>query len=655
MTTRDPPALPRGRRPSRRNPKSPPHLIPSSLPTLPLAGLSTGSGATSRAFYRAVAELGVEAAEALQYAHEHGIVHRDVKPGNLIVDHRGKLWVTDFGLAQMESAARQTTPGDLLGTLRYMSPEQALAKRVAIDYRTDIYSLGATLYELATLEPVFAASDKQELLRQLAFEEPRPLRNVRRNVPGEIETIVLKALEKNPADRYPSAQDLADDLRRYLAEEPINARRPGIRLRSLKWARRHRAAVAAMAAVVVLSVLAGPAVAVRESSLRALAETREAETAAVLDFVENKVFAAARPEGEEGGLGHDVSLRQAVEAAVPFIEQGFTGQPLIEARLRTTLGISFLDLGEADKAEEQFQKARTLRGQHLGADHPDTLASMNSLALSYNRLGRYAEALKLHEESLALRKIKFGSDHPDTLASMVNLALSYSHIGREADAIKLYEEALRVMKAKMPDHAFTFNCMSGLAESYEALGRHHEALKLGEEALALRKAKLGADHPDTLRSMWGVATSLAALDRTAEAIPIVDECLRLAAGNVVNPSLIQGLIGIRLRHFAKCNDAAGCRATAEMWEELKHADAGSLYDAACYRAVTAAVLRARDPSEAAAKEATAEADQAMEWLKQTVAAGFNNAAHMKQDTDLDALRTREDFRQLIAKLEGKPE
>ena len=133
--------------------------------------------------------------------------------------------------------------GDLVGTLRYMSPEQALAKRVLIDHRTDVYSLGATLYELLTLRPAFAGSDRQELLRQIAFEEPMPPRRLERGVPAELETIVLKAMEKNPADRYGTAQELADDLERFLEDEPIRARRPSLAQRWRKWARRHRPVV----------------------------------------------------------------------------------------------------------------------------------------------------------------------------------------------------------------------------------------------------------------------------------------------------------------------------------------------------------------------------------------------------------------------------
>src|SRR5262249_54068398 len=154
-----------------------------------------------------------------------------------------KLWVTDFGLAQVQSDARLTLTGDLVGTLRYMSPEQALAQRVVVDQRTDVYSLGATLYELLTLQPAFAGQDRQELLRQIAFEEPARPRQWNRAIPAELETIVLKALEKNPQDRYAAAQDLADDLRRWLDDRPIQARRPSWRHKVAKWTRRHQAVV----------------------------------------------------------------------------------------------------------------------------------------------------------------------------------------------------------------------------------------------------------------------------------------------------------------------------------------------------------------------------------------------------------------------------
>src|SRR5262249_39717389 len=153
---------------------------------------------------------------------------------------RGRLWVTDFGLAHCQTQPGLTMTGDLLGTLRYMSPEQALAKRVPVDHRTDVYSLGVTLYELLTLEPAFPGRDRQGVLRQVAFEGPRRPRQRRRAVPAELETIVLKAMEKTPADRYGTAREMAEDLGRFLNDEPIRAKRPTLVHRTRKWARRHR-------------------------------------------------------------------------------------------------------------------------------------------------------------------------------------------------------------------------------------------------------------------------------------------------------------------------------------------------------------------------------------------------------------------------------
>src|SRR5205085_1929162 len=145
------------------------------------------------AYFRSVARLGVQAAEALEHAHQVGVLHRDVKPGNLLVDGRGNLWVTDFGLARLGTDAGLTLSGDVLGTLAYMSPEQALGRRGLVDQRTDVYSLGVTLYELLTLEQPFRGHDRQEVLEQIAFREPRPPSRVNRAVPRELETVVLKA------------------------------------------------------------------------------------------------------------------------------------------------------------------------------------------------------------------------------------------------------------------------------------------------------------------------------------------------------------------------------------------------------------------------------------------------------------------------------
>jgi len=216
----------------------------AATPTKLSLTMSTQRSTRPRDFFRTAAHQIVQAAQALQHAHEFGIVHRDIKPANLLVDVHGRLWITDFGLAQFHADARVTRTGDIVGTLRYMSPEQAAGKRFQVDQRTDVYSLGATLYELTTLEPVCSGNTYQELLQQIARDEPRAPRSIDKYLPIELETIILKALSKRPADRYSSAQDFAADLQRFLDDKPILAKRPTLLDRARKWSRRHPSAVA---------------------------------------------------------------------------------------------------------------------------------------------------------------------------------------------------------------------------------------------------------------------------------------------------------------------------------------------------------------------------------------------------------------------------
>jgi WD40 repeat protein/serine/threonine protein kinase len=226
----------------------------SHLTTLALAGgATTRPGTDSAEYFRHVARIGVQAATALDYAHEMGVLHRDIKPSNLLLDQAGNVWITDFGLARFQNDPGLTATGDVLGTIRYMSPEQAMGKRAVIDHRADIYSLGATVYELLTLNAVFVGQDRQELLRQIASDEPVMPRRLVRTIPEELETIVLKALAKSPDARYATAGQLAEDLRRFLDHKPIHARRPSLAERAMKWTRRNRAFTITAAMLLVLA------------------------------------------------------------------------------------------------------------------------------------------------------------------------------------------------------------------------------------------------------------------------------------------------------------------------------------------------------------------------------------------------------------------
>ena len=217
--------------------------------------ISTNHSRFDRRFFHSVAKLGAQAADALDHAHQHGIVHRDIKPGNLMIDKHAKLWVTDFGLARIESEAGMTMTGDLIGTLRYMAPEQALAKRIVVDHRADIYSLGASLYELLAFRAPFDGRNREELLEQIAFTDPKPLRHVNPSVPHDLQTIVHKAISKNPDDRYDTAQELADDLRAFIEDEPIKARPLSLAQRTTRWAVKRKSLVASVAAVLILAVI----------------------------------------------------------------------------------------------------------------------------------------------------------------------------------------------------------------------------------------------------------------------------------------------------------------------------------------------------------------------------------------------------------------
>jgi WD40 repeat protein len=218
----------------------------------------------------------VQAAEALEHAHQQGVVHRDIKPANILLDTRGNLWITDFGLAQFQHEVGMTASGDLLGTLRYMSPEHARGGRRVADHRVDIYSLGVTLYELLTLEHAFPGEDREELIRQITTDEPRPVRRLDPAVPADLETIVGKAMAKEPNERYLTAQELTDDLKRFLEDRPIRARRPSLWQQGMKWSRRNRPYVWSLGLFLVLAVLASvvgsTAFAVTELNLAAKAK-----------------------------------------------------------------------------------------------------------------------------------------------------------------------------------------------------------------------------------------------------------------------------------------------------------------------------------------------------------------------------------------------
>jgi len=300
----------------------------------------------TRESFRTAARIAVQVADALDYAHEAGVVHRDIKPANLLLDAKGSVWVTDFGLAQVTADAGLTQTGDLVGTLRYMSPEQAAGRRVPIDHRTDVYSLGATLYELLTLQPIFSAQDRPALLQQIFNDDPKPLHQWNRAIPHELETIVMKATAKSPTDRYATAADMASDLRRFLEERPILARRPTVVDRVRKWMRRHPAFVRAALVLLIFGTV-GLAVS------RSLIAHEQSETKAAL-VRENERAIEAENQFQ--------MARRVADEMIRLAEEDLSDNPFQDGLRKQLL----------ETALEYYQNSIELRGDH--ANHQEELS-----------------------------------------------------------------------------------------------------------------------------------------------------------------------------------------------------------------------------------------------------------------------------------------
>jgi tetratricopeptide (TPR) repeat protein len=492
----------------------------------PQAAVSTERSTKSPAYFRSIAEIGVQVARALDHAHEQGVIHRDVKPSNVILDAQGKPWITDFGLARIDSDATLTISGDLLGTVRYMSPEQALAKRIVVDHRTDVYSLGVTLYELLTLQPAFTGEDREQLLRQIAFEEPQAPRRLNKSVPAELETIVLKAMAKNPAERYDTAQELADDLERFLEDKPIRAKRPSLWQLAAKWSRRHRpvvvatvvsttlvlafaVALLAMSNVVIreqrdeketaLSALAG-ALKDRDDALeeaninlqaaetqRQRAESNYRLAMDALDTVYFEAIGQDRMLGETIGTARSLSGREKrlLRMGLDFYRQIADQNPespaagFEVATALVRLGLLHADLEENEQAERAFREA-IVRCSKLIELKPNDPELWRERGHAYVGLGQWDKAIADYTKAIEL--------NPDNPRAWLVRALYYfRHMRKHSLAIKDCDEAIRLD----PNLATAYEHR---AWSYAQGGDYHQTIADANEAIRLSPDSASAYH-----------------------------------------------------------------------------------------------------------------------------------------------------------------
>jgi serine/threonine protein kinase len=498
----------------------------------------------------------VAACNTVAYAHSRGVLHRDLKPENILLGPYGETLVIDWGLAKQtrtaegaESAEEEkragicplsfsapsapsavssphTLPGQIVGTPGYMAPEQAAGELERMGPASDVYGLGATLYALLTGRPPVVGRDAGlilDLVQKGDFPRPRAVQPV---VPAALEAVCLKAMALAPEARYGSALELAADVEHWLADEPVAAYPEPLSARLRRQARRHPAALAATAAL-LLAGLAGLSLGLaavraeeqRTAEQRDLAKANAARAEAVNKFLTDDLLAEAAPD--KNPQAKQVTVEEVLDKAATKVEKGFPGQPLVEASVQRTLAQTYWLLGRHAKGEPHARQALALYRGVRGPDDPDTLTAVDGLANLLYGEGKRAEALPLYRQNLEDRRRVLGPDHPDTLTAVNNLATLLADQGKLAEAEALYRQNLEAFRRVCgPDHPETLSATTNLAILLQAQGNLAEAEPLARQGLEAFDRVKGADHPDTLAALNNLALLLQAQGKLAEAEPL---------------------------------------------------------------------------------------------------------------------------------------